>query len=275
MRLTFAPTHAHIAPFATTYYLFEDDQPLIDDSQRADCGHLRLFLNGNGRQNLPNGERIETTPAMLMGPHNRSSRFNVRGPLRFAGVSLRPRAWGGLFALDANTILNGGCDGAPFLSPLTGTVIERLKRCAVVDDMAPILDAFLMEHIRPIPPEHIAVIEEIRLWLKSTLFPDVEVLYAACALSDRQVTRIANRYWGSPPKGLARKYGALRTASHILENDGAIPAEATAHYADRSHLIREVRAVTGMTPRQLHTITNMIMRITLSEGNFRELLPLS
>jgi AraC-like DNA-binding protein len=57
-------------------------------------------------------------------------------------------------------------------------------------------------------------------------------------------------------------------------NEGRIPAEAIAHYADRSHLIREVKRVTGQTPRQLMNNSSPVMRITLHPSNFKELEPI-
>jgi AraC-like DNA-binding protein len=273
VQLSFAAPHQRLLPFTTTYYMFEDDHPIIDDGQRADCGHLRIFLDGSGYQRMPDGNRIESSPFMLMGPHAMASRFVVRGPLRFVGLSLRARSWGGLVDLEASAILNSGCDGAPWLAPDALTLIDQLRPCTSIEEMAPLLDAFFIARIKPIPDQHIAVNAAIAAWLKSAHFPDVDALYATCDLSARQVTRIANSYWGAPPKALASKYGALRTASHIMESGGIIPDAATAHYSDSSHMIREVKRVTGMTPRQLHTISNAIMRFTLHETNFRELEP--
>jgi AraC-like DNA-binding protein len=272
VQLSFAVPHQKLMPITTIYYMFEEDQPLIDDGQRADCGHLRIFLDGSGYQRMPDGKRIESSSFMLMGPHSTASRFVVRGPLRFVGLSLRARAWGGLFDLDAGAILNDGCDGAPWLAPNALQLLEQLRPCTTIAEMAPILDAFFLERIKPIPDQHAAVNDAIAAWIKRSYFPDVETLYKASALSARQITRIANSYWGAPPKALASKYGALRTASKIMES-GVVPDEAKEHYSDASHMIREIKRVTGMTPRQLHTISNAIMRITLSEGNFRELDP--
>jgi AraC-like DNA-binding protein len=275
VQLSFAAPHAKMLPFTTVYYMFEEDQPLIDDGQRADCGHLRIFLDGSGYQRMPDGKRIESSSFMLMGPHSTASRFVVRGPLRFVGLSLRARAWGGLFDCDASSLLNSGCDGAPLLAPDAMHLIDQLRPCTTIEEMVPMLDAFFLARAKSIPDQHARVNDAIAAWLKAAYFPDVETLFEACALSPRQVTRIANIYWGAPPKALASKYGALRTASLIMEGVGAIPEAAKAHYADASHMIREVKRVTGMTPRQLHTISNAILRFTLHESNFRELEPVT
>lgn len=273
MELSFATPHPVLRPFITAYYLFEDDAAVIDDSQRADCGHLRLFINGSGQQHLPNGQPFAATPAMLLGPHATASRFTVQGPLRFAGCSLRPSAWGGLFNLTADSLLDSARDGAPYLKACVDDLIQQLGRCQSISDMAPLIDQALIQQAKPLPREHDQTNQTIQAWLKSSLFPDVNALYARCGLGERQVSRISNRYWGAAPKALARKYGALRTASHMLNNGGKAPGEALDHYSDASHLIREIKRVTGMTPRQLNSISNMILRMTLDEQHFRELDP--
>ena len=62
MQLTLAMPDPRLQPYISVYYLFEEERPVIDDAQRADCGHLRLFLEGEGHQNMPNGERLPSTP---------------------------------------------------------------------------------------------------------------------------------------------------------------------------------------------------------------------
>ena len=273
MQLSFAEPCPALASTVCIYYLFEIAYSKIDDVQRADVGHLRFFMEGEGHQNFASGKRLASHPVFLTGPSNQSSSFSVAGPLRFLGVGLLPQAWGGLLNGAAGDHADDAINGAALLDAPPEPLIEQLRQCTTITEMKPLLDTFLTPLIKTIPHDHSRVNETIRQWLSDSLFPDVDALYAQCALSERQVTRIANRYWGGPPKTLARKYGALRTASHIVMHEGEIPDEATAHYADRSHLIREVKRVTAQTPRHLRTVESMIMRVTLHPSNFRELLP--
>jgi AraC-like DNA-binding protein len=275
MKVSFTLPGEAAQPYVSTYYLFEDDSRLIDDAQRADCGHLRFLIEGSGTQFLPIGKRAAMTPVMLTGPHSKASRFRLNGPFRFMGCSLRARAWGGLVAQTAEHMSESGGDALLFLRSPPDTLLQALKTCATLEQMVPFLDAYLTQQIRPLPAEHEAIIEAIRAWLFADAFPKVEALYAQCALGERQVTRISNRYWGAPPKSLARTYSALRTASKILTSGGIIPDDAIGHYADRPHLIREVKRVTGMTPRHLGTINDKILQLTLGANFFRELMPLT
>ncbi len=85
--------------------------------------------------------------------------------------------------------------------------------------------------------------------------------------------RLANRYFGAPPKLLSRKFRALRTASRLIGTRGPVPEALVADYADRAHMIREVKHFTGMTPRNLQINSSPIMQITLHPDNFRAEAP--
>jgi AraC-like DNA-binding protein len=272
MDLTFAPPSAFLSNHVTAYYLLHEPHALIEDRQRADVGQLRFFLEGSGHHNFGRGRRVDSSAAFLTGPTNESNGFFVTGPLRFVGVGLMPEAWGGMLRADAGALADDAVDAHAALERPPDILMDRLRLCASIAEMAPLLDAYLLPLVKPLPADHSAAIRTISAWLARDMFPDVADLYAAFDTSDRQVMRIANRYFGASPKTLSRKYGALKTASYIFTNGGALPDAALIHYADKSHLIREVKHFTGQTPRQLRTISSRIMRTTLSADNFRELM---
>ncbi|MDB5690154.1 MAG: putative AraC family transcriptional regulator, partial [Sphingomonas bacterium] len=91
--------------------------------------------------------------------------------------------------------------------------------------------------------------------------------------SPRQLARLANRIYGAPPKLLARKYRALR-AAHLLcdSGDDGFSAARDAFY-DQSHLIREVRRFTGLTPTQYRENPPPVTRLMLQRRWFAAQLP--
>jgi AraC-like DNA-binding protein len=275
MDLSFATPCDALSRYVLSYYMFSDDYSIIEDTQRADVGAITFILNGSGHYDFKSGERVQTTPIFLNGPGNHFLTFSAFGPLRFVGISLQPGFWTHAIESDAKQLANTACDVEPMLSVGPRPTLETLREMQTIDEMAPVLDAYLLRLAKPIPPEQQSAIETIRRWLASTMFPNVADIYAAFDLSERQVTRIVNRYFGAPPQTLARKYGALRAASAIFINNGMISDEIRSHYADMSHLIREVKAFTGQTPRQLKTRSNPLMRATLLPDHFRELKPVS
>jgi AraC-like DNA-binding protein len=274
MQLEFATPAPALAHLVATYYLLSEEYSVMEDVQRADTGHLRIFLNGSGYYEFAKGKRYPSTRFFLNGPFTQNMRSVVQGPVRFIGIALFPTSWGGLLGLSAADFTDRAQDATPILGDMADPWFDQLQSLSTIAEMAPVMDAWLTKMIKPVRSDRRAVIEAIRAWLAEAMFPDIADLYASLALSERQIMRISNIYYGSPPRALARTYGALKTASSIVMNEGRIPDEAIAHYADQPHLIREVKRVTGQTPRQLMNSSSPVMRITLHPSNFKELEPI-
>jgi len=273
MQLEFATPAPALAHLVATYYLLSEDYRVMEDVQRADTGHLRIFLDGSGYYEFARGKRYPSARFFLNGPFTQNMRSVVQGPVRFIGVALFPESWDGLIGRSAADFTDRAEDAAPLLGDIVVPWFDQLQPLTSIAEMAPIMDAWLMKMIKPVRADRRAVIQAIRTWLADSMFPEIADLYTSLDLSERQIMRISNTYFGSPPRALARTYGALKTASSIVMNDGRIPTEAIAHYADQPHLIREVKRVTGQTPRQLMNSSSPVMRITLHPSNFQELEP--
>jgi len=91
-------------------------------------------------------------------------------------------------------------------------------------------------------------------------------------LSLSQVERRCKRYFGSPPMQLARKFRALRTAIAMTHKDANLDDILAEGFYDQSHLIREMKHFTGITPvvfAQQPTVYNqqLAKHIALERGS--------
>ena len=100
-------------------------------------------------------------------------------------------------------------------------------------------------------PAQIAFTRMVDSWLCSSPDPHIDVLVAESGLSMRQVERLTKRYYGLPPKTLARKYRALRAASALARGENLDDSDIADSFYDQSHLIREVKRFAGLTPQQI------------------------
>lgn len=269
MDLSFAMPAPELAPFVSIYYRVFFDYPQIEDFERADVGYLRLMFGGHGFYNYPGGQRDPDCPVMLLGPATTTASYSITGPLDSFGCVLLPGFWGGIVDANASDYANRARDGVPLLGNEALALFDRMKGIRDVDEMGRMMDAFLIPRINNLPEDHRLVIAKIGDWLSCLPISSPEALYAACDLSPRQVMRLANRYFGAPPKMLARKFRALRTASRLIGTKGPVPDALTREYSDRAHMIREIKHFTGLTPRQLQINSNPIMQVTLHPDNFR------
>lgn len=273
MELSFAQPAPELAPYVSAYYYVFFDYPLIEDFERADVGYLRLMFSGHGFYNYPGGYRDPDAPVMLLGPATTTASYSITGPLDSFGCVLLPEFWGGIVDADASDYANRALNGVPALGEGALDLFAKMKGMKDVEAMGRMMDAFLIPRLRKIPDDQRAVIGKIGDWLSCLPIPAPEKLYEACDLSPRQVMRLANRYFGAPPKMLARKFRALRTASRIIGTRGPVPDTLAEEYSDRAHMNREIKHFTGMTPRNLQVNSNPIMQVTLHPDNFREDAP--
>jgi AraC-like DNA-binding protein len=273
MELKFAAPDPLLRRAISAHYYFRADYPVIEDFERADVGYLRFMQSGTGHYHFRDGRMEPSYPVLLIGPGNSATRYSVNGPLHTLGCALLPDFWCSIVDASAADHADRSVDGTFLLGQGAQEVFDRVATMSAIEDMVPIVESFLLSRLKPTSPENRKTIDTIGAWLSSDPIPSVEDLYAAMEQSPRQVMRLANRFFGAPPKLLARKYRALRTASAIVGTNGKIPESAIAQYSDHSHLIREVKYFTGMTPRQLQINRNPIVKTTLQPANFNRGTP--
>lgn len=273
MLLEFAAPAPALSSHVSTYFLHGLDYPLIEDRERADVGYLRFIFSGSGSYRYGDGRTVSSTPVMLLGPSTEIADYTVHGPLRTFGAVLLPEFWGGIVNTTAESIANFAVDGQSLLGSGAQSCYEDMLEMESVAEMGRRLDEFLLPLIKPLPQAHLNTITLIGEWLSQFPISSTTQLYARSAFSERQVMRIANRYFGASPKMLARKFRALRTASRIIGTRGRLAEDLVSEYADLAHMVREVKHFTGMTPRTIQVASSPIMQITLHPANFRHDAP--
>ena len=273
----FAPSAA-LAPFVTQIYFFRCDELQTRDRQPAALGHLMFFLRGSGTVQFQSGAPVSVAGAMQYGPGGASAEFVLNGPVHILGFVLSPLGFVALTGKPANLFADRAVPAAEIFGPEINVLAAALSaghkngslRIAEIIDRAA---TFLLPHIRPVPPAHMAMIQAVINWLSSNLDPDVEILYPQLGMSRSTAARLITRYFGSPPKQLMRKYRALRAAT-ILVDPGCTPelrAKVESLFYDQPHMIREIRQFAGRTPGALDGDDTRILRMWLSKDNYRDI----
>ena len=273
MKLTFASPAPALLKHVSLYYYVDFNYSQIEDIERADVGYLRFMLAGQGVYHFASGHNDRSSDVMLLGPSSRAADYSLTGPLRCFGAVLLPRFWGGITQRPASDFADRALDATPAFSSNLRPLFSMLTAMDSVEAMAQAMDAYLLPMVKPLRPEDELVIAEISKWLAQNPIPAPAVLYSVCNLSSRQVMRLSNHYFGAPPKLLARKFRALRSASLIIGTKGRIADGLTDEYSDQSHMTREIKHFTGLTPRQLQINSNPLMQATLHPRTFRTEAP--
>lgn len=262
--LEYAVPPADLSAFVTVFYLFRADVPRFEDVERADHAQFRFKLSsGGGHYRFADGTEQPGSDVQIVGPTTGATHVILEGPVRVFGAGLQPAGWAALMGIDASALANRVVDATELLGPGVTVMANRLREETSIDAMVAIAAEYAREVLSGINRTRFGFAEAVDAWLAESTSPDVEDLVCATGLSRRQIERNCKSLYGAPPKLLARKYRALR-AAHALA-DGAHPADLLDQgFYDQSHLIREVKQFTGITPKQMHDHPGILAQLTMN-----------
>ena len=262
--LEYAVPPDDLSAFITVFYLFRADVPRFRDVERADHAQFRFKLSeGGGHYRFVDGTEQPGMDVQIVGPTTGATEIDLEGPVRVFGAGLQPAGWAALMGIDASALANRVVDATELLGPGVTVMANRLREETTIEAMAAIAAEYAREVLSGIDRTRFGFAEAVDAWLAASNSPDVEDLALATGLSRRQIERNCKSLYGAPPKLLARKYRALR-AAHALAT-GAHPADLLDEgFYDQSHLIREVKQFTGITPKQMHDHPGLLAQLTMT-----------
>lgn len=269
IRLQYLPPPADLAAFVSAYYLFETDEALFEDLERADIGQFRVVLAGEGEIIFGDGHRQSFFPVTLMGPRTKASRIVVRGPARVFGGGLLPAGWGATTGLPADKYANRLIDATVVLGDVLTETAAKMAAMERLEDMAALMTARAARFADALDKVPHWFIREVDLWLEASLSPDLKDLEAATRLSRRQIERLTRQIYGSPPKQLVRKYRALRTANRIARGEGDWQDFIDEGFYDQSHCIRELKEFVGITPSAIRDHVSRLTTRTFDRADLK------
>lgn len=276
--IDYLPVPTSLSDYVTTFYHFRCDEPHMRDIQPAAIGHLTLFPYGAGHLRFRDGRSEPSYEVNLLTPFGIAVPFEVDGPFHAIGAVLNPLGWAaltGLCAKEHGNHIYRACEHLEGDIEQLGAALcdDYRKKRKTGQECADALGEYIAGQLRKLPKRHTKLIETVNKWLASSLNPDIDELYASTDYSPRQVQRLSEKYFGLPPRSLARKYRALRAAAWL-----ALPAlsdEAEAELAeafyDQSHMIREIQLFAGRTPARLAEKDTPFLDEMLDLRNFREI----
>lgn len=266
IQLDYAVPAADIADYVTLFYFFDADVPLFEDAERADHAQFRFRLTpGDTEYRFPDGSVQHASPIHVIGPTSGVMGVRAEGPIRLFGMGITPAGWAALLGSEASSMLNRAIDAAGlFGAARLRAAATALRAAADLSARVGIAEALIRELIAQGDRGAIGFVRQVDGWLAGSPSPDMADLIALTGLSRRQIERKCNALYGAPPKLLARKYRALRAAVAVVADDLGVDALVARGFYDQSHLIREVKQFTGLTPRQIRAAPSVLARLTIS-----------
>ncbi len=235
----------------------------FSEIERADRAQFRFQLRGVGAYHFANGAIVETFPVTIIGPTSAPVLAKSQCPLSIFGWGMTSAGWAALMGGEAERFVDSAFDARLIFGDWIMEVREQLINIPDFSDQIEIgclaaEDIFRFKTTAPFE-----FTKKVDAWLTEPGDPDVELLAEMTGLSLRQLERMTKRYYGIPPKKLARKYRALRAAQALAHGDSLDDAGLGLAFYDQSHLIREVKQFTGLTPSQLRTGQSRLTQATM------------
>jgi AraC-like DNA-binding protein len=254
-----------LAEFVTLFYHFRADVDIFEDTERADNAQFRIRLTTGGAEYLfPDATFQQAADMHVIGPTSGALKVRAKGPVRVFGFGLSAAGWAAMLGNDASSMLNRVIDASElFGAARLRAAQDALRAESETAAMVAIGEALVRELIQADDGGALGFVRMVDTWLAGSPSPEMNDLIAATGLSRRQIERKCNSLYGAPPKLLARKYRALRAAIAFATEGEELDDIIARGFYDQSHLIREIKQFTGLTPRQIKAEPTVLSRLTI------------
>lgn len=264
LELEFMVPTAELQPFVTLFYRFHCPHD-FDDLERAGIAQFRFRLSaGPACYHFCDGSVQDAPPFHLVGPTTGTTRTCADGPVQVFGMGLSPAGWAVLVGADASSHADRCADAAALCGDEVAELAAALREAGDGAAMIAAVEPWLQRRLAGGHDELLDFVRAVDAWLVSAPSPAIEELATALGLSRRQVERRCNVIYGAPPKLLARKVRALRAAVAMASGEVGAVAEVEGFY-DQSHLIREVKHFTGLTPKRMRDEPGALAYLTITQ----------
>lgn len=252
-----------LAELVSSFYRLDFAGDHFSELERADRAQFRFQLKGHGEYHFADGTMSSSFPVTIIGPTTAPVLAKSDCPLSIFGWGMPTAGWVALMGSTAGAYVDKALDARHIFGDWIMEIRDELIAASDFEEQVEIgclAAENIFRHKSAAPFEFTSMVDA---WLISDGDPSVESLAAQSGLSQRQLERMTKRYYGLPPKKLARKYRALRAAQSLAHGDSLDETGLALAFYDQSHLIREVKQFTGLTPGQLRSGQSPLTRATM------------
>jgi AraC-like DNA-binding protein len=217
------------------------------------------LASGGGRQRiLPDGAMdvlyaIGDASARVIGPMTRAHLTEGDAPVRLAGVRFRPGAAIDLLGVPAHELRDADVSVSDVWGRRGRSLDARLAAASTSSEAVRALEAELVSRLGSAGAPDRRVGHAVHVLRVAGGELPIPAVGASVGVSERQLERLFEERVGYGPKLFARIVRLQRSTASIAARSGSMASWASlaaeCGYADQAHLIREFRALTGVTPR--------------------------
>jgi AraC-like DNA-binding protein len=270
VELVYAVPAHDLVDTVSFYYQFSSALDRFDDkAYRADLPQLCYILQGSdGFFSFGDGPVQAMFPVHILGPTTMHGHTGGSGPICLFGMGIKPLGWSRMVRAAAGSFTNRVVDAEQFFGDRTRTDFAVLQNAENFDERVELANGIVRQLLCAQNRKIDNFVDAVEKWLLSSLSPGLDELRSLTGLTEKQLQRLCNKIYGSPPKALARKYRALRAAIQIAKGEVDPLDLVVEGYTDQSHLIRDIKHYTGHTPNEIRNNPSQLLTLTLERTNF-------
>lgn len=257
----YAPS-AKLAPYIARHYVFSVDAPdqfELIDHLLSETAFIRVLLRGDWAAEVAPGEWKNVGKMVFFGPNSSPLCVRVRGGFRVIGMAFCPGGWRAVSDVGMDHYTNRMVPLAELWDERSAVLLKQLEALdakgedeaadiAIVAAVEAQLSAYLDARGWPAADKAMQQFELIARNGSTTLVRDAA---AEVGLSSRSLERQCHASFGMSPKVVLRRSRFLDMASAMRGLSHPDEQELTElRYYDQSHLNREFRYFSKLTPRQ-------------------------
>lgn len=268
---TYRPS-ADLAPYIRRFYVFEAPLPdgvVIEDFLLAETAFVRCLLRGDWAAEASPGEWSTAGNVVFFGANSRPLRVRVKGGFAVTGFAARPSGWHALFAGPHHAVADMMLPLQQLWSDLADRMFAGVSQASDDDGQLAAMENALRERIASLrAPDVDMQMARFEVIARTDSTMRVEDAATEVGLSVRQLERRCLAAFGLTPKAILRRSRFLDSATALRGFSSPSERELDAlRYFDQSHMNREFRRYTGMTPR---AFTNAVTPLQTAGLKLRE-----
>lgn len=251
---TYRPS-PELAPYIRRFYVFEASLPddmVIEDFLLAETAFVRCLLKGDWSAETSPGEWTTAGRVPFFGANEHPFRVRVKGGFAVTGFAVRPSGWHALFGEPHHLYADRMLPLQQLWGDLADRMLAQMLKATHDAGQLAAMEAAIAERIALVQrPAADAEIAQFEVFARTDSTTRIEDAAARVGLSVRQLERRCRASFGLSPKAVLRRSRFLDTAAAM--RGFSTPSDQQLHalnYFDQSHMTREFRRFTGMTPRR-------------------------
>ncbi len=243
-----------LAPYIRRFYVFEAPLPegaVIEDFLLAETAFVRCLIRGDWAAETSPGQWNTAGNVVFFGANSRPLRVRVKGGFAVTGFAIRPRGWHALFQEPHVSLADKMLPLQQMWGELADIMFAGVANADDDDAQLFAMESALRERIALIhAPEIDMQMARFEAIARTDSTIRVEDAALDVGLSMRQLERRCLATFGLTPKAVLRRSRFLDSATAFRGFSAPNECELDAlRYFDQSHMNREFRRYTGMTPR--------------------------